>query len=404
MSVCMGAAAQDHDKKASLKTEKVKPDSILRKKLKTGVLMIKGPEDPDDVDRIAREYREIESFNKRFEEYDHRIIGSPESDLDLKAVSKTIREFGESCDNLLVFISVHGNRIEKKEKHSAIKKDSVITTFNSLQTLVPKKDVVDTATSRGLFAVMAEAWNPKMRGVILNGSCYGSADPVAFMQMPSGTKTITLSDPDQYAYDLDGSFFIAMDNMICPVDTIDSKRWQNQVVGKLVYYGSALDHEGFDVRMRVFTSEDREPDAVKLGKAKIPAGIRGGYVTECDPKILTGLFAVSKLSAAARQGDLYALEPVDVVRLIDSYKDSGETLRDNNTMAGYRGWVNYIAFELAEIDGRTRSTVAEFMAQHRLLTTDRKSAVPPSEMTMPDPDAFLVRSGLGKLIKSFQNH
>lgn len=404
MSVCMGAAAQEADKNAPLKTEKVKLDPTQRKKLKTGVLMIKGPEDPDDVDRIAREYREMDDFNKRFEEYDHRIIGSPESDLDLKEVSETIRKFGESCDNLLVFISVHGNRVEKKEKRSDIKKDSVITTFNSLQVLVPKKDVVDTVTSRGLFAVMAEAWNPNMRGVILNGSCYGSADPVAFMQMPPGTKTITLSDPNQYAYDLDAAFLIAMDNTICPVDTIDSKRWQNQVVGKLVYYGAALDHEGFDVPMRVFTSEDREPDGVKLGKAKIPAGIRGGYVTECNPKILTSLFAMSKLSAAAEKGNLYALSPVDVVRLIESYKESTETLRENKTKAGYRGWVNYIAFELAERDGGTRSTVAEFMAEHRLLTTDRKSSVRQPETTTPDPDAFLVRSGLGKFIKSFQNH
>jgi hypothetical protein len=312
----------------------------------TGVLLIKGPERAKD---IPRKKQEIDLFNASFRNYPHRVVGSTGSDLDFKEVGQAVRELGGQCDNLLIFIDVHGGNRPKTFLIPG-RKDSCVRIVNTLWS-VADTTCRDTATSQDLFCVMGKNWRQGLNGVVLNASCRGSTDPYAFEQVPEAT-VITLSDPDKDAYSMQDYFYTACANQSAAIP----HSWKKETIKTLIVTGMSQNYTGHEVHMRVFSTSPTEGNKF------------GGIVVSCDTRQLGNPEAWEKLHTIIRSSDhsLGDEEGKDLDILQKGFEDKKNRLEETTTSPSYRGLIYYLGYRLEDAAKR-KKTIARFAEENRLI-------------------------------------
>jgi hypothetical protein len=348
-------------------------------KQQTKMILIQGPEiDLSDTAKISRKYREAALFNQAFSSYPHRVIGSPVTSVDFKQVTDTVEKFIENCDNLLIFIAMHGNEKFESVQSSGSSINGYMQARNILHAVIEDPQA-DTLTSQTLFSAIGKKWHTNAKGVILDGICSGSADPSAFTQVPEA-KIITLSDPDKGAFIMDGLFFYSFKQLT--KNALQYGDVPEQAIKTLVITGMSQNFTGHEVDMRVFMPQD----------SKTKNGY-GGSIISCDAGQLKNTKAWRKLESIVQEEDPLLLCKESIESLQKEFKEKFPMLNDTATNRGYRGWISYLAYRYAKAETRQQKTIMDFVTENNLIVPGYKTESVSNEIvvTFKDDEAISHR-------------
>ena len=384
----------------------IAPDSVRTSEAariagpKTGVLLIKGPEDMRRATKaeITASYQDLDNFEQAFARYPHAVIGGPKDSVSLNCIHESLLSLGAQSQELFLIIDMHGLSTYATAMDSTA---IVYKTTNGLQARMDKDGNACTFTSAQLFGAIGQ-WmrdEPVLKNkrlTISHTACSGASAAIDVTELPPGTQIVVNTDDDENAWDNDANVYDAFArNPYARFFSCD-EGWsltQKHIVPQLVVAGNLFGREKkykhVKNRMKVFTITERHADSLVTPLKSLPVGRYGGRVVDCSAVMKDFCKNYSRAeidsAVASNKNDLF-LNPNDVDGILKTLNILNRPKKidlSKEKNAQRLSQLDYLMYIVASAYPDRLPSIAEYADDHDFMRVYPQRAL--AFMTKPQP-------------------